>query len=70
VIVLPHVPPRPQHAFLRWVAPIADLTFRTRGPRFGEVSTLGQAIAYRPERGFHWDARPGSQPTISPPAIH
>lgn len=57
VIVLPAVPPRTQHGFLRWVVPIAQRVFVAGKARFVEVGASGLAVSYRVQRGFVWEGR-------------
>jgi predicted nuclease of predicted toxin-antitoxin system len=50
VIVLPSVPPRTQHAMLRYVVPIADRVFASEPGNFVEVSPSGFVESYRVRR--------------------
>ena len=64
IIVLPSVPPRTQHAYLRWITPVAERVFSTSEGRFVEISATGRAFSYRVQRGLNWDARSPLATTI------
>jgi hypothetical protein len=70
VIVLPPVPPRTQHAFLRWVAPIARRAFAANDNRFVEVNPVGRAISFSVQRGFNWEGRPILMPETASAMTH